>query len=174
MTKRFNIWSFNLVVFCLIATLHLIYSTIFQTWSVAPPSYILWLLTVLTFIFGIIGFKDKSNKISKVRSWITVIVSVLLSFVLFLGVLRVLLISEELIGTAKSPKDDYSIHFYLTNGGATTSLGVLGILDGPLWFEKTIYDDYNMDHADVEWINDYTVLINNHQLNLKDGETYSD
>jgi hypothetical protein len=174
MLLRYNIWSFNLVIFCFIVTLHLIYSTINQTWSIAIPSHILWLFTVLAFIFGILGFKDKTNKLSRVRSWFTVIVSFLLSFVLFIGVLRLLIISEELIDTTDSPNHHYTINIYLTNGGATTSLGVLGKLDGPLWFEKTIYDDYEMDRAEVEWLNDYTVSINNHILNLEKGETYSD
>ncbi len=174
MARQFNLWSFYLCIFCLVVSLHLIHSTINQTWSVAPPAYILWILTVIVFIVGIMGFKDKSNRISRVRSWLTVLISLLLSFVLFLGVLRVLFISEDLIETTNSPDNRYTINFYLTNGGAATSFGVLGKIDGPLWFNKTIYNDYHMDQADVEWINEYTVSINNHILNLKNGETYSD
>ncbi|MCY8233457.1 DUF5412 domain-containing protein [Priestia endophytica] len=98
----------------------------------------------------------------------------MLSLILFLGVLRVLFIAEDLFETTHSPDHNYKIEFYLINGGATTSFDVLGKLDGPLWFEKTVYDDYRMDHADVKWINNHTVSINNHILDLEKGETYSD
>ncbi|WP_245676760.1 DUF5412 family protein [Bacillus solimangrovi] len=81
---------------------------------------------------------------------------------------------EDLFQITHSPDGNYKIEFYLTNGGATTSFGVLGKLDGPLWFKKTINDDYHMDKADVEWINEHTISINNHILDLKKGETYSD
>jgi hypothetical protein len=47
-------------------------------------------------------------------------------------------------------------------------------MDGPLWFEKTIYYDYRLDQVDVKWINNHTISINNHILDLKKGETYSD
>ena len=53
-------------------------------------------------------------------------------------------------------------------------MGVIGKLYGPLWFEKTIYNAYPMDHALVKWVNDQTISINSKILNLKEGETYSD
>ncbi|WP_180320081.1 DUF5412 family protein [Peribacillus loiseleuriae] len=170
MARRYNLWSFYLCLLCLIFSL----SLIFSNWSVSPPSYILWLLAVIAFILGVLGFKDKTNRLSKLRSWFTVIFSSLLSLVLLLELLRFLIISKELFKTTHSPDNNYKIEFYLTNGGATTSFGVIGKLDGPLWFEKTIYNDYRMDHANVEWINNHTVSINNHILDLKKGETYSD
>ncbi|WP_183163957.1 DUF5412 family protein [Alteribacter keqinensis] len=64
--------------------------------------------------------------------------------------------------------------FYLTNGGATTAFGVIGKIDGPLWFNKTIYNEYRMDKADVEWLDDHTVTINGRTLDLEKGETYPD
>lgn len=88
--------------------------------------------------------------------------------------LRVFFVSEDLFETTYSFEHNYKIEFYLTNGGATTAFGVLGKLDGPLWFEKTVYDDYRMDHADVKWINNHTISINNHIIDLEKGETYSD
>ncbi|WP_237721518.1 DUF5412 family protein [Paenisporosarcina sp. TG20] len=135
--------------------------------------YIVWILTVAAFILGVIGFGYNTNWLARVRSWSTIIVSILLSLVLFLGVLSVL-IAEDLIKTSESPKDKYTINLYLVNGGAASSLLVKGILDGPLWCKKTIYNKNNMDHADVEWIDNDTVSINNRVLNLKKGETFSD
>ncbi|XKF67543.1 DUF5412 domain-containing protein [Virgibacillus necropolis] len=66
------------------------------------------------------------------------------------------------------------MELYRTNGGAATSFGVVGELKGPLWFKKRVYSDYRMDHADVRWKNNHTVSINNHKINLGEGETYSD
>ncbi|RLQ93699.1 hypothetical protein D9X91_16885 [Falsibacillus albus] len=82
--------------------------------------------------------------------------------------------SEDLFKTTVSPDDNYKIEFYLTNGGATTSFGVIGKLDGPFWFKKTIYHAYPMDHVKVKWVDNHTVWINNHILDLKKGETYSE
>lgn len=158
---------------CLILSLSLVYSA----WRIIPP-YILWFLTLLTLILGIKGFKDKTKKTSKLRSWFTLVFSLLLliplSISAFLGLLRPLVVSEELLKTSHSPGQNYTIEFYLTNGGATTSFGVIGKLDGPLGFEKVIYDDYRIDHAKIEWVNNHTISINNHVLDLKKGETYSD
>jgi hypothetical protein len=91
----------------------------------------------------------------------------MLSFVLFLGVLWLFFYSEELMFNTYSPNRQHKINFYLTNGGATTSYGVLGKLEGPLWFNKTIYDDYRMDRADVKWKNNDRISVNNHLLDLK-------
>jgi len=170
MARRYNLWAFYLCLLTILFFLNLIFSD----WIVSPPSYILFLFAVIAFIVGIFGLKDKRNKVSTFRSWFTIILSLLLSMVLFLGILLNFFISETLFKTTSSPNGNYEIEFYLTNGGATTAFGVIGKLDGPLWFEKTIYDDYRMDHANVEWIDDHTVLINNHRLDLKKGETYSD
>ncbi|WP_235988927.1 DUF5412 family protein [Aquibacillus kalidii] len=173
MAKHYNIWSFCICLVCLIFS----FSLFFSAWTIFPP-YVPWSLAMLAFILGIMGFEDKRNKISKLRSWFTVVSSILLliplSFVLLLGSLRPLFVSEELIKTSHSPDENYTIEFYLTNGGATTAFGVIGKLDGPLWFEKAIYDDYRMQYAEVEWINNHTVSINGHVLDLKRGETFFD
>ncbi|MDR7071686.1 DUF5412 family protein [Fictibacillus barbaricus] len=174
MSKKYNISGFYLCLVCLMFTLLLFYTTSTQRWVVAPPSYFLWFLSIIAFFLGYLGLKDKTNWISKWRSRYTITVSLMLSFVLFIGVLRLFFYSEELMFTTHSPDGQHTINFYLTNGGATTAYGVLGKLEGPLWFEKTIYDDYRMDRANVKWINNDKISINKHLLDLKKGETYSD
>ncbi|MGE6259843.1 DUF5412 family protein [Heyndrickxia sporothermodurans] len=173
MTRRSNIWSFIMCLFFLFLSISAIYSTFYHTWSIAPPAYILFICTVFTFILGIIGFKDQSTRSTRFRSWFTVITMALLSFILFLGVFRLFMISEDLMQTTQSPDKRYTIKLYLIDGGST-SLGVKGELEGPLWFKKTIYRKFRMDHVVVEWNNNYTVSINNHILDLQKGETYSD
>lgn len=174
MARKFNIWSFYSCLLCLFLTVHLAYTYFNQKWIVAPPSYILFLLAVLTFVFGMIGISDKTNGWSIMRSWITGIVAAFLCFVLFFSTFSYVLISEDHMLSTESPDKEYKIQFYLTNGGATTAFGVLGKLDGPLWFTKTIYNDYRMDQAEIKWIDNHTVSINNHILDLKEGDTFSD
>ncbi|MBM7095234.1 hypothetical protein JSY36_05645 [Bacillus sp. H-16] len=145
-----------------------------HTWTISPPAIVLWLFAAASLVLGIFGFNYKPDHVAKVRNWTTVTLSSLLCIVLFLGVLRFLFISEELMKTEHSPDEKYTINFYLTNGGATTAFGVIGKNDGPLWFNKTIYNEYRMDKADVEWLDDHTVTINGRTLDLEKGETYPD
>ncbi|MGM9985921.1 MAG: DUF5412 family protein, partial [Bacillaceae bacterium] len=81
---------------------------------------------------------------------------------------------KEHMVTSYSPDKSYKLDFYLINGGAMTPFSVAGELDGPLWFTKPIYYDYRSNEVDIEWENNYTVLINGYRLNLKKSETYSD
>ncbi|MDC3413250.1 DUF5412 domain-containing protein [Aquibacillus sp. 3ASR75-11] len=173
MERKYNLWSFFLCLLSLLVSLHSIYAFNNQTWSVSPPVSILWLLTVIAFVMGIVGFKDKRSRGARWRSWLTVLVTFSLSAVLILGI-AVNTFTREPIKTIKSPDSKITIDFYTVNGGAATSIGVLGIVNGPLWFKKNIYDDNNMHKADVEWTNNHTIIINNHALDLNKGETFSD
>ncbi|WP_256464174.1 DUF5412 family protein [Halobacillus amylolyticus] len=47
-----------------------------------------------------------------------------------------------------------------------------GELNGPLWFKKRIYYQERTENVDVEWESNDTVSINNHILNLDEGDTY--
>jgi hypothetical protein len=169
--KKLNLWSFLLAVVCLLVFLYSFYSSLFlfNVWSAAPPPFIILCLTVLAFIMGLIGFKGIAGKLSVFRSLFTMIISIGLSIIL---ALIVILPFEKQIKTTYSPDRQYAIHFYLTNGGAATSFGVIGDLNGQLWFKKRIYSDYNVDRVDVKWKNNHTVSINGHVLNLKKGQAY--
>lgn len=173
MAEKFNQWSFSLCLLCSVLSFHSLYTAMNQTWSIAPPLLILWSLSILAFVLGITGFSAKRNGLSKIRSWSTVIVSFFLSIFLLLGV-AVNIFAREPIETTHSPNGDYTINFYTENGGAASSINVVGIIDGPLWFKKNIYDDMNMHKADVKWINNHTISINEHVLDLNKKETFSD
>ncbi|WP_245975363.1 DUF5412 family protein [Oceanobacillus chungangensis] len=49
--------------------------------------------------------------------------------------------AREPIVTTQSPDSKITIDFYTVNGGAATSIGVLGIVECPLWFKKNIYHE---------------------------------
>jgi len=114
---------------------------------------------------------ETNGWLSALRSWFTTLVSLGLSFVLAIGVLFFADAKEEMF-VSTSPDQHHKIHFYLTNGGATTSYGVVGELEGPLWFKKVIYNDYKIDRAVAKWRNNYTVNINEKMINLRKGQTY--
>lgn len=177
MEKRSNIWAFYLLFICFGLAIYSLFSNIKGTWwLIAPPNYILIIFSLLAFALGIIGFKDKSNWRAKTRSWLTVILSALLFIALFLAILLTLFASllgvNERIETVQSPDGSYTIDFYRFDAGATGTFGVRGEINGPLWFKKRIYHQQRVEQIEVEWLDNNTVSINNHKLNLKEGETY--
>ncbi|MFS0673845.1 DUF5412 family protein [Ornithinibacillus sp. 179-J 7C1 HS] len=176
MAKRYNVGSFYLILVCFGLGLYSLYSNLNHTWMIAQPNYILLVFSLLAFVFGIIGFKDKRNWRTKIRSWFTIILSLLMAIVLSLAVLLTLFASSlganEYIKTVQSPDGKYTIDFYRYDAGALGSHGIRGELNGPLWFKKRIYYRDREEQVEVEWKNNSTISINNHTLNLKKGETY--
>lgn len=173
LAEKYNMWSFVLCILCLLFSVHALYAALNQSWSVAPPLFALWISSVAAFVSGIMGVQVKGVKFAKTRSWVTITISFSLSAILFMG-LAVELFARDTIATTHSPNGDYTIKLYTENGGAASSINVVGIVDGPLWFRKNIYDDRNMHKADVKWLNDHTISINNHVLDLERGETFSE
>lgn len=142
-------------------------------WLVIPPNDVILILSILGLTLAILGFKDKSNKSTKVRSWVSTVLSVVLIFIL-LGALSFTSIfsgSKQLITTTHSPDKNYTISFYKTDAGAMGSFGVIGELKGPLWFKRVFYYERKTDQVDLEWINNHTISINDQKVDLLNGET---
>lgn len=173
MGRKYNLWSFILCLLILVLSLQSLYASYYRTWQVAPPALTLWLLTVIAFVTGVMGFKYKSSRLARWRSWLTVLIAFPLSAIFLLGV-AVNTFAREPIETAQSPDSKIVIDFYTLNGGAATSISVEGIVNGPLWFKKRIYYENRMHKVDVEWENNYIIIINNHPLNLDKGEVFPD
>lgn len=74
----------------------------------------------------------------------------------------------ELITEANSPDGTYTIKAYLTNGGATTSYAIRGELNfnNKKSNPRNIYWNYRQNKAIIEWIDNDTVIINGHELNV--------
>lgn len=74
----------------------------------------------------------------------------------------------EIIAQSTSPDGTYTVKAYTKNGGATTSLAVRGelIFNKGSKKAKNIYWQYKEDHANITWVDDNTVNINGHTLNL--------
>lgn len=72
-----------------------------------------------------------------------------------------------------SPDGKYTVKAYVTNGGATVSYAVRAelVFKDSKKKPKTIYWNYREDSAKITWLDDDTVSINGHDLNVP-GEKY--
>lgn len=72
-------------------------------------------------------------------------------------------LSEE-----SSPDGKYTLKAYVTNGGATTSYAVRGelVFNEKNGKTKNIYWDYREETAEISWVDEDTVIINNRTLNV--------
>ena len=99
---------------------------------------------------------------------ITVFVMVLLIYTLSACSASV---SEELIEVSESPNGIHSVEAYLVNGGATVDWAVkVYLVDDS---NKTIiFNQYHKSTANIKWIDDNRIIINDIELDLSKGETY--
>ncbi|HAT4179906.1 TPA: DUF5412 domain-containing protein [Clostridium perfringens] len=78
-------------------------------------------------------------------------------------------VSEELLGETVSSDGKYKIEAYLINGGATVDWSVKCYLrEGEI--KKEIYRDYHINEANMIWIDNDTISINNHNIDLPNGK----
>lgn len=67
-----------------------------------------------------------------------------------------------------SPNNHYTLNIYLDNGGATVDFAIRGeLVDNQKHTKKNIYWAYHESSANVDWLNDYTVDINNIVLDVR-------
>ena len=78
-------------------------------------------------------------------------------------------VSEELLGETVSSHGKYKVEAYLINGGATVDWSVKCYLrEGES--KKEIYRDYHINEANMIWIDNDTISINNHNIDLPNGK----
>ncbi|WP_405081041.1 DUF5412 domain-containing protein [Paenibacillus chitinolyticus] len=74
----------------------------------------------------------------------------------------------ELVKILDSPDKSYTINLYLVNGGATTDFSIRGeLINNKSASSKNIYWAYHESRSELSWVNDHTVIINGHELNVK-------
>ena len=78
----------------------------------------------------------------------------------------------EYLTEEMSPDETYTVKAYRTNGGATTSYAIRGELVFHQRNDKTknIYWNYREETANIEWIDNDTVVINGHTLHVPKGK----
>lgn len=75
---------------------------------------------------------------------------------------------QEYLNESTSPNGTYTVTAYLNNGGATTSYAVLCTLkNNKNGKTRNIYWQYRTTKAEMEWLNDETIKINDKELNVK-------
>ena len=74
----------------------------------------------------------------------------------------------EYLTEETSPDGTYTIRAYRNNGGATTSYSIRGelVFNKNNSKTKNIYWNYREDTAEIEWIDNDTVIINGHTLEV--------
>ncbi|MBD1222147.1 DUF5412 family protein [Virgibacillus halodenitrificans] len=176
MNKHYNLGSFYLLLALAALAGYAFYSNIHHMWLVAPPNYILFLGSLCILVLAIKGLKYKESRLARIRSWVTVTFSSLLSIALLFAVIVTFFAStmgaSVHIKTASSPDENYTLEFYRWNAGAAGSLGIRGEINGPLWTKKRFYYQVNKEDVNITWEDANTVTINNHTLQLDEGETY--
>lgn len=71
----------------------------------------------------------------------------------------------------ESPNGNYTLKAYITSGGATTENAVRGeLVFNKEKKSKTVYWNYRESAADIEWIDNDTVVINGHTLKVPDDK----
>lgn len=74
----------------------------------------------------------------------------------------------EFLVEESSPDGKFTLKAYVTNGGATTSYAVRGelVFNEKNGKTKNIYWNYREEDAEIFWVDNDTVIINNHTLNV--------
>lgn len=73
----------------------------------------------------------------------------------------------EFLNSYESPDSNFTINIYLDGGGATTDFAIRGeLVDNHNNNKKNIYWGYHEQEADVDWIDEETVIINGRELNI--------
>ena len=73
----------------------------------------------------------------------------------------------DFIKSADSPDGTYRVNAYLCNGGATVDYSVRGELETTATGEKrNIYWCYHKHDAEIEWVDNQTVIINGIELDV--------
>lgn len=75
----------------------------------------------------------------------------------------------EYLTEQTSPDGTYTLKAYRTNGGATTAYAIRGeLVDNNSSKAKNIYWNYREEEAEIEWLDEDTVVINGRTLDVPD------
>jgi hypothetical protein len=75
---------------------------------------------------------------------------------------------QKYLNESTSSNGIYTVTAYLNSGGATTGFAVLGTLkNNKNGKTKNIYWQYHCEEADMEWLNEERIKINEVELNVK-------
>ena len=74
----------------------------------------------------------------------------------------------DVIKEVPSPNGEHTFKAYLVNGGATVDFAIRGEVqfNNSSKKPKTIYWNYHESEANIKWLDNNTIVINGHELNV--------
>ncbi|MER2028371.1 MAG: DUF5412 family protein [Solibacillus sp.] len=172
-----NFWSaITLFSLCLafIGVCFYVMST--TLWSFSYTTLIVIALLFVLIIYTLLQEYKQLSRLKKVVAYFVNTISILFTSIIILFFsLKIVVYSfggtEQLL-TSYSPNMGYTLDFYAFDAGAMGSFGIRGELDGPFGFKKQVYYEKHAEEAVIQWLTNDIVVINGHELNLTDGETF--
>ena len=145
-------------------------------WTFSYTTLIAVALLLMLIIYSLHKEYKQLSCVKKVVAFFINSTSILItSLIILFFTLEIIVYSfggTEHLLTSYSPNMVYALDFYAFDAGAMGSFGIRGELDGPFGFKKHLYYERHADEAVIHWLTDEIVIINGHELNLKNGETF--
>lgn len=117
-------------------------------------------------------FKSNAKKKIAISAALIVIVVVALVCIYHFFFSTAAIKGEKFMGEYPSPNSTYTVEIYQNDGGATNGYATLGVLrkKSDSSYARNIYWENNTDSAEIEWLDDNTVIINGRKIQnvLKD------
>lgn len=112
------------------------------------------------------ALKSKSKKKIAISAVFIAIVAAVLICVYHFFFSTAAIKGEKLVSEYSSPNSTYTVEIYQNDGGATTDYAVLGVLrkKSDSSYSRNIYWENHTDSAEVEWLDDDTVIINGRKI----------
>ena len=110
--------------------------------------------------------KSKAKKKIAISAALIVIVAVVLICICHFFFSTAAIKGEKLMDEYPSPNSTYTVEIYQNDGGATNGYATLGVLrkKSDSSYARNIYWENNTDSAEVQWLDDNTVIINGRKI----------
>ena len=117
--------------------------------------------------------KNKSKVVKFLLVLVSIIIITSIPIRIFANFFTIWFIKgDETIKAVPSPDNKYTVTAYLNNGGATTAYAVLcTVKHNSTGIKRNIYWQNRCDDAEIEWVDNETVIINGIELDVKE-DTY--
>ena len=162
--------------FCMAFILFHYYLMMNTLWTFSNTTLIVVVLLFIAIIYILVKEFTHLTRLKKFTTFIINSISIIFTaFILLYLSLNILITTfggAEHILKSYSPNMHYKLDFYAFDAGAMGTFGIRAELDGPLGFKKQFYYERHGEEANVEWLTNEIVVINGHELNLKNGDTF--
>lgn len=145
-----------------------------NVWRIIP-GYFVYIFYLISVFLVVMAFQKKHIKTvpQKFLIIIPILINIVLTVILCIYLFFSMAIGRSfpLIQTETSPDEKIELNFYSFDAGGMGTFGVIGEVNGPLWFKKRIYYEKRIQDIEIEWIDNDTLLINKQLIELKEAGT---